>query len=139
MIIALLLRGISGKAGNVDTTGTHRILVVDDDPLVRWFYERALGRAGYTVSAVSDTAAALDTFKADRADIVITDMRMPGENGAGLVQRLREMADPPEIIVCSAFISEELRDELSDLGVRRFIPKPFRVNELLSAVQEAGT
>lgn len=65
------------------------ILVVDDEEAVRYVFERYLSIVGYRVSIAADGFEALRLHQADRADVVITDYKMPGMNGDELLRRLR--------------------------------------------------
>jgi CheY-like chemotaxis protein len=76
------------------------ILVVDDEEAVRYVFGRYLGMAGYRVSTAAGGAEALAQQQADRADLVITDFKMPGMNGDELLRRLRGAdADLPAIMI----------------------------------------
>jgi len=115
------------------------VLVVDDDNLVRWFFARVLDRAGYAVTAVPTVQEALSALSEKRFDLVITDMRMPGENGAVLVDRVSNMTDPPPVVVCSAFVSDTEQEKLLTQGVFAVLAKPFRIDEILAVVEVASS
>lgn len=107
-----------------------KVLIVDDEQLVRWFLERALKKWGYDVVSVSNTRDAANIMEKDSFDILITDLRMPEGNGTELLNRVREMANSPKnIIVCSAFITTDMSKEFGDQGVHT-LKKPFKLAEL---------
>lgn len=112
-----------------------KILVVDDEQLVRWFLERALTLRGHSVISASSGAEAMHVLKYDSFDLLVTDLRMPEENGSTLISRVGEITEEkrPRIIVCSAYITSEMAEDYkaSGIGVLR---KPFKLEELEKAV-----
>lgn len=106
-----------------------RILVVDDEQLVRWFLERALKKKGYEVIIASNANEALKILEEDAIDILMTDLRMPEANGTYLLDRVSEMAEKPRIVVCSAFITPELAEDFAERGFLT-LKKPFKLDEL---------
>ena len=106
-----------------------RVLIVDDEQLVRWFMEWALLKKGFEVKSVASVQAALDIIQNEHFDIVFTDLKMPEENGAILVHKLREMPHQPVIVVCSAYITAELEKEFRNMGALT-LKKPFKLKEL---------
>jgi CheY-like chemotaxis protein len=103
------------------------ILIVDDEEAVGYVFERYLALKGYRVSLAYSGEQALQAFEADRPDLVITDYKMPGMNGAELLQRLRA-ADPhlPAVMISANPI--EVGPTLD--GVR-FFPKPVSLDTLV--------
>jgi CheY-like chemotaxis protein len=76
------------------------ILIVDDEEAVRYVFERYLSMVGYRVSGAASGVDALRLHAVDRADLVVTDYRMPGMNGAELMTRLRAVdAALPGILI----------------------------------------
>src|SRR3954469_13630598 len=85
------------------TDAASLILVVDDDAAVCWALEQALVAHGYRVQIAADAAAARRAVRRHRPDLVITDVRMPGESGLDLLAGLH--ADHPElpVVVSTAY------------------------------------
>ena len=116
-----------------------RVVVVDDDDVIRRFVTRILEREGYDVTAFSDAADALadaalsDAAIAD-ADLIITDLTMP-TSGEVFIQNLRRRSTRAPIIVMSGHLSEEKAQYLLSLGVQAFIRKPFDLDEFLAIIQ----
>jgi two-component system cell cycle sensor histidine kinase/response regulator CckA len=98
------------------------ILVVDDDAAVRSGLERVLRRRGFAVWAAAGGAEAVDLYRehAERIGVVLTDVRMPGVNGADTVAALRRL--DPAVRVC--FMTCEPED-IPDTRVECVFPKPF--------------
>lgn len=124
-----------------------RILLVDDDALVRRSIVLQLTRAGHTVVVAIDGRDALTASPFDELDLVITDIFMPVMEGLELVGRLRAEAPHLPVIVMTggptrshAMTTAELGDQYlgfaSKLGATRTIRKPFTPTALLALVQE---
>jgi len=111
-----------------------KVLVVDDEHLVRWFLERALTRAGYEVVTASGIKAALERLEAGTVDIIFVDLRMPEGNGMDLIRRARALSKAPKIVVCSAFVTEELEAEFKDKGICT-LKKPFKLEDLYAMLE----
>jgi len=67
-----------------------RILVVDDEPVVRALAEESLRRGDWSVQSAGDAAAALAAIRRERPDLILLDLGLPGTSGAELARRLRE-------------------------------------------------
>ena len=113
-----------------------RILVVDDEPMVRALIARALTDAGYEVVAVSDGRAALETARGaeDQFDMIVTNNYMPGLTGPELIERVRQ--DFPRLPILHV-------DDVARRGRTKQLPsdvptiyKPFSVAALTKAVRE---
>ncbi|MEE9524684.1 MAG: response regulator, partial [Thermodesulfovibrionales bacterium] len=78
-----------------------KVLVADDEKLVRWFLERALKKWNYEVESVSNGKEAVELIDQDSFDIVFTDLKMPVGNGALIIEHVRKMDNPPYVVVCS--------------------------------------
>lgn len=112
-----------------------KVLVVDDEQLVRWFLERALKKWGHEVESVSNSADALKRIGGETFDVLFTDLRMPGGNGALLVKAVSEMPQrPKKIVVCSAYISQDMADNFKELGIIT-LKKPFKLAELEATIK----
>jgi DNA-binding NtrC family response regulator len=115
-----------------------KLLVVDDEELVRWFLQRALRKSGHEVVTCSNVSDALVKLKADRIDIVILDLRMPDGNGTELIREMEENGLSPKVVVCSAFITSELEQEFRKKKIT-ILKKPFKLDELNRVVQQCLT
>jgi len=114
------------------------ILLVDDEAAVRKVTEALLQRYGYNVLAAADGIEALSLYAKHRHEIqlVLTDIMMPDLDGVALVRALRKMS-PRMLIISSTGQADEARQmELTQLGVRAFLRKPYPTGELLRVVDE---
>jgi len=114
-----------------------RVLVIDDEPDVRAVMRRFLGAAGHDVREASDGAAALGALAAQPADVVITDLYMPGMDGIELARELRKLPTRPAVIAVSGGgfgRQADVLDVAATLGAAATLPKPFTREQLLGAV-----
>ena len=121
------------------------VLLVDDEDLVRRFAERALSRAGWTVLSADSGDEALDLLRERAADPVkisalITDMVMPGMDGAALIQAVRQSTNQPNLpaVLVSGYAETPLRSEITAANTL-FLAKPYSLADLVSALDRAVT
>jgi DNA-binding NtrC family response regulator len=115
-----------------------RVAVVEDETAVRDLLEEVLRGAGYDVVGFSNGVAALEGLLHDEdADLVISDLRMPGIGGEELLAKLRSVRPELNVVVITAFGSIESAIELVKAGAYDYLTKPFGSDELLLTVQRA--
>lgn len=114
------------------------VLIVDDEENIRDATEAMLQEFGYMTMTASDGVEALAIFseRRDEIRVVITDIAMPGMDGAALVRSLGELDQQARMIAMSGLLNEEQTAELRDLSVRHFLLKPFTVETLLKTLSE---
>src|SRR6266480_3265636 len=116
------------------------VLIVDDRPTNRQFLLTLLGYGGHRLLEAANGAEALERVRAERPDLVITDILMPAMDGYELVAHLRADPDlaPIPVIFYTATYSEPQAKALADsCGVRIVLPKPCDPERILAAVNEA--
>ncbi|MDA8431390.1 MAG: response regulator [Nitrospiraceae bacterium] len=111
-----------------------KILVVDDEQLVRWFMDRALKKEGHEVITASNISEAGARLQSEEIDLLFIDLRMPEGNGTELIKNVCNLPKVPKVIVCSAFITAELEDEFRGKGIC-ILKKPFKLDELNYALK----
>ncbi len=121
-----------------DLTGTGRVLLVEDEDVVRSFAVRALTRQGYEVLEASDGQEALDIVaEHDGAiDIVVTDVVMPEMDGPTMFRELRKTNPSIKVIFVSGYPNEAFRETLGSGEDVAFLPKPFSLPQLAAKVKE---
>lgn len=128
-------RPLSADEG--DTAG--RILLVDDESMVRMAGQLLLNTLGYTVDVAGDGVDALEQLAADdRYDVVILDMTMPRMSGKETLIRIRDLRPEVKVIICSGYSAETQQVEgLNELRPDGFLAKPFRVDDFTKVIQRA--
>ena len=118
--------------------GTERVLLIDDEVDIVQVSRQMLERLGYTVTAFSDSRAALADFEADPdgVDLLITDMTMPGLTGDQVVRAVHARRPNLPIIMCTGFSEIITPEKARELGVRRLMMKPLLVGELARTMRE---
>jgi DNA-binding NtrC family response regulator len=115
------------------------VLLVDDDPLMRGLLAEWLGEAGYSVRQADNGDSALQMLDSQPAGLLVTDMDMPGRDGAQMLSEVLRMCPGMPVIA----ISGGARDGKANwaaaaikLGAAKTLDKPFEKKQLLSAVKE---
>lgn len=117
------------------TNHTKRIVIVDDEALIRMGLRRILEDAGHTVVAeASSGAEALRLVPETSPDLVILDIRMPEPNGIEVARRLK-VEYPVPIIFLTAFSDQQLLKDAADAGGYAYIMKPVNEPAVLAAIQ----
>ncbi len=112
-----------------------RILLTEDDASLRLFLSRALETAGHPVVQAEDGNAALPLIEADRFDLLLTDIVMPGLDGIELAQRARAIAPDLRVMFITGFAAVALTraDAPTDA---RVMSKPFHLRDLVREISE---
>jgi DNA-binding response OmpR family regulator len=111
-----------------------RVLVVDDEPMVRDTLGQVLADEGYIVDVAVDGEDALDRVHAARPDAILLDLMMPGMNGRQFLQALRNDANFEEVPVLIMTAVHGLEVNLASIGASEVVEKPFDVDDLLNKV-----
>ncbi len=114
-----------------------RLLVVDDDESLRWVTKVQMEQSGYTVDAAPDGREALELLQQNSADLVITDLMMPGMSGLDLLKEIRSEYPDLAVIVVTAFGTVETAVEAMKAGAYDYITKPVNIDELKLIVSRA--
>ena len=115
-----------------------RVLVVDDEFLIRWSINQTLTQSGHTVVEAPDGATAVRTLTDAAApiDLVLLDYRLPDSNGLTLLATIRRLAPDSPVIMMTAFGTPEVIKGALDLGVSQVLSKPFEMHDLPQLVRE---
>jgi DNA-binding response OmpR family regulator len=115
-----------------------RVLVVDDEFLIRWSINQTLTQSGHTVVEAPDGASAVRTLTDAAApiDLVLLDYRLPDSNGLTLLATIRRLAPNSPVIMMTAFGTPEVIKGALDLGVSQVLSKPFEMHDLPQLVRE---
>jgi len=125
-------------ARNIPTpVGRPRILVADDEEVVRDLLSKTLALAEYDVDVVPDGRSAVDRLRILPYDLLITDLKMPGIDGLSVIREARSLNACIPIIIITGFSSEASAIEAVNLGVSGYLTKPFRIPRVLSVAARA--
>ncbi len=114
-----------------------RVLVVDDDPGVRYTLREILDSEGLVVDEAGDGVEALERWEAAPAALVLADLRMPRLDGMGLLRELVRRTPTPRVILITAHGSERQAVEAMKAGAYDYFKKPFETDELVSVVRRS--
>ena len=114
-----------------------RVLVVDDEPAQRELVSGFLRRQGFEVTTAADGAAALDRFRAEPADAILTDQKMPGLSGLGLLEAARAIDPEVAVIVMTAYGTIESAVSAMKGGAADYLTKPLNLEELRHRLERA--
>lgn len=115
-----------------------RVLVVEDELLIRWSIVETLAKAGCIVSEAPDGATALRTLRSHGpVDAVILDYRRPDSKDLALLTSIRDISPESAILMMTAFGTPEVVQRAVELGVYRVIDKPFEMHDLETVLSRA--
>lgn len=113
---------------------SEKILIVDDEPDIREVLKFRLEKAGYEVVTAMDGKDCLKKVEAEKPDLIILDIMMPGMNGFQVCKLLKEKSDIPVIMLTVLAHEKDLSKGL-EKGASCFISKPFNIVDLLVEIQ----
>src|SRR4051794_23956092 len=121
-----------------------RVLIIDDEPRITEFVERALSANGLSVDVATSGAAGLEAARAGHYDLVVLDLMMPGISGLGVLRALMQASPQQNVLVLSALSDVESKVRCLELGAADYLVKPFALSELIARVwarlrQSGGT
>ena len=117
------------------TTSRIRILVAEDEALIRMDLVEMLGEAGYEVVAeAADGAEAIELAQVHKPDLAILDVKMPVLDGISAAEKIIAIAP---VLMLTAFSQRELVERARDAGVMAYVVKPFSIGDLVPAIEIA--
>ncbi len=118
-----------------------KVLVVDDEPSIVKMIESRLVANGYEVVTATDGREALEKCRLFHPDAIVLDVVMPGLDGGAVAEKLRsdpETANIP-VIFLTAIVTEQEVARSHYIGGHRFLPKPFKAEDLLRMIEDSFT
>src|SRR5690606_9153102 len=110
-------------------TAQHKVLVVEDEPVIRTALRRLLERHNYLVAEAGSVKDAVEQHKMDEFDIVISDLRLPGAPGTDLIKSTRT-----PVLIMTSYSSLRSAIDSMKMGAVDYISKPFEHEEMLETV-----
>jgi DNA-binding NtrC family response regulator len=114
-----------------------KILLVDDDQSMRYSLSRMLEGQGLLVSLARNGMEALERFDAEKPELVIMDIKMPGQSGLEVLQEIKERDPKALVILMTAFGTTETAIEAMKFGAFDYILKPFDIPQMRGLVERA--
>ena len=114
-----------------------RVLVVDDEPLIRWSLAETLAGSGHAVIEAADGESAVRTLTDGPVDVVLLDYRLPDSHDLTLLSTVRRLAPSSQVIMMTAYGTPEVTSGALALGAYRVVSKPFDMRDLAALVQQA--
>jgi two-component system, NtrC family, response regulator AtoC len=114
-----------------------RVLIVDDEQNLRHMLQTLLKREGYEPVGVASVESALKELEERPYDVIITDLRMPGQSGMDLVDQVRSRNLGTTVVVMTAYGSRDIAIEAMKRGAYDYISKPFEADELVLLLRKA--
>jgi len=119
--------------------GPLRVLLVEDESLIRWAVAETLTEAGHTVVQATDAATALRAVGQTSApfDVVLLDFRLPDSDDLSLLEQIRQQAPVSAVVMMTAYGTSEMAAQAKSLGVYEVVAKPFDVAAIAELLVEA--
>ena len=114
-----------------------KVLIVDDDSSMRYSLNRMLEGQGLLISSAKNGAEALERFFAENPDLVVMDIKMPGQSGLDVLKQIKERDAKALVILMTAFGTTETAIEAMKFGAFDYILKPFDIPQMRSLVERA--
>ena len=113
------------------------VLVVDDEPLIRWSLRTGLRRRGHEVVEAESAADALESIGSDpdRFKVVVLDYRLPDRQDLSLLADVRRLLPRAIVLMMTAFGDADMRKGALALGARAVVDKPFQVSQLIALIE----
>lgn len=117
----------------------YRILIADDEYLIRWSLSQALAREGYEVISVENGRKAIEAVRTQNFDFVITDLIMPESDGWEVLETIRgsQLQPLPRVIIMTAHGKDETKKAALEKGAWAYVEKPYiidRIKDMLKGI-----
>lgn len=128
------IEAVTQRQQQSEWSGGGRILLVEDEDMVRAVAERALTRAGFDVTVASDGDIGLEIVQGGAEfDLIVSDVVMPAMDGPSMIREIRKLRPAMPVLFMSGYAEEQLRNEIGIADVH-FLPKPFSVQQISDKV-----
>jgi two-component system nitrogen regulation response regulator GlnG len=116
---------------------TNPVWIIDDDRSIRWVFEKALAREGIAHRTFGAAQEALERLGEETPQVVVSDIRMPGQSGLDLMRQLRSRLPATPVIIMTAYSDLESAVSAFRGGAFEYLPKPFDVDHAVELVRRA--
>jgi len=115
------------------------VWIVDDDRSIRWVLEKALAREGIPYKTFASAYEVLQALAVSQPQVLVSDIRMPGESGLTLLAKVKERYPHIPVIVMTAYSDLESAVAAFQGGAFEYLPKPFDIDHALALIRRATT
>ena len=120
-------------------TDNNRILIVDDDETVRWSYLRSLQGISCNIATAGNGEEALETMEQNPFDVVLLDMRMPGQDGLSVLRTIKQKWPESEVVIITGYPTVDSAKEAVRLGACDYVAKPVGPQDVINVADAAMT
>ena len=113
------------------------IWIVDDDRSIRWVLEKALARDGLEFKSFASAKEVLDELSVSAPQVVVSDIRMPGDSGLDLLQELKKRLPAVPVIIMTAYSDLDSAVSAFQGGAFEYLPKPFDIDHAIELIRRA--
>ena len=116
-----------------------KVLIIEDDVDTSRLMGKLLSQNGYQVLAAIDAYQGINLIRKERPDLVILDLKMPAGGGIGVLKSIRSsmLFSFTTVVVVTASDDQELKKQVTELGVQGYVQKPFKNELLLQVIRNA--
>ena len=118
-------------------TDVNQVWVIDDDRSIRWVLEKALTKAGLSVTCFSNANGVMEALERGQPEAIISDVRMPGMDGFALLEKIKHLYPDLPVIIMTAHSDLDSAVSAYHSGAFEYLPKPFDIDEAVDQVQRA--
>lgn len=113
-----------------------KVLVIDDEDIVRVCCKRVLKPKGISVDTAADGVEGLKMVHENGYDVVFTDLKMPGIEGQEVVKNIKRISPTTKVVVVTGYFTEQMKERAEKAGADFFMEKPFCPDGILEALKE---
>jgi DNA-binding NtrC family response regulator len=114
-----------------------KIVIADDDKNLRKVLVNELSDEGFEVVETDQGAKAVELLERNECDVLLLDMNMPGLSGLDVLKKLKELENPTEVIILTAYATVSTAVEAMKMGAYDYLTKPFQIEELKTIIEKA--
>src|SRR5262250_3660506 len=113
------------------------VWIVDDDRSIRWVLEKALAREGIAYRTFASASEMLQALQQSRPQVLVSDIRMPGESGLQLLSNVKQRYPEVPVIIMTAYSDLDSAVAAFQGGAFEYLPKPFDVDHAIELIRRA--
>src|SRR6266700_6883423 len=114
------------------------VWIVDDDRSIRWVLEKALAREGIPFKTFSSVIEVMQALQHSQPQVLVSDIRMPGESGLTLLNKIKERFPHVPVIIMTAYSDLDSAISAFQGGAFEYLPKPFDVDHAVALIRRAS-